>query len=246
MIRSTEYGEGNVIISLYTGEYGKVGVMVRGAKKSKSRHAAVTQLYTYGEYVYYKGNNSSLGTLNHADLINAYQRVRSELLSSAYAAYFAELVDRLVQDGEASAGIFHQLQAALEALNESKDPQVVAHLLEMKLFQHAGIAPVLNACVSCGREGHERESAAWSAALGGLLCDQCGFGALDRTAIPAAVLKCMRLFERTDLRRLGAVQLKPQTKKALKQVIRAWMDTHADIRFKSRAVLDQVEALYDS
>lgn len=43
VIRTTDYGETNKITTLYTREWGKVGVMARGAKKTNSRLSAVTQ-----------------------------------------------------------------------------------------------------------------------------------------------------------------------------------------------------------
>ncbi|MDQ0876910.1 DNA repair protein RecO [Paenibacillus sp. V4I3] len=58
VLRSMDYGEGNKIISLFTPELGKVGVMARGAKKVKSRHAAVTQLFTYGDFVFFTTKGS--------------------------------------------------------------------------------------------------------------------------------------------------------------------------------------------
>lgn len=51
VIRSMDYGEGNAIITLCTENAGKVGVLVRGAK-SKSRHAALIQPFTLGQYVF--------------------------------------------------------------------------------------------------------------------------------------------------------------------------------------------------
>ena len=39
VIRSMDYGENNKIITVYTNTNGKVGIVVRGAKKAKSRMA---------------------------------------------------------------------------------------------------------------------------------------------------------------------------------------------------------------
>ena len=48
ILRTTDYGETNKIVSLFTRELGKYGVMAKGAKKTKSRLAAITQPFTYG------------------------------------------------------------------------------------------------------------------------------------------------------------------------------------------------------
>ncbi|MCI3919707.1 DNA repair protein RecO [Paenibacillus sp. TRM 82003] len=244
VIRSVAYGEGNLIVTLFTGDYGKVGVMVRGAKKTKSRHAAVTQLYTYGEYVYYQSNTGSLGTLNNAELLNAFPGIRGDLRCSAYAAYFAELTDRLVPDGEASSFLFEQLRGAMEALAAGKDPQVVAALYELKLFHFAGVSPIVNECAGCGAAPSPNEPLSWSPRGGGLVCARCGPRAQDRLPLPAGAAKLLPLLQRADLRAVGDIRVKPETKSALKSALRAWMDHHADARLKTRSVLEQIEAVY--
>jgi len=245
VIRSVDYGEGNVIVTLFAGDHGKIGVMVRGAKKPKSRHAAVTQLYTYGEYVVFQSSAGSLATLNQGELLDAFGGIRSDLRRSAYAAYFCELTDRLVPDGEASSYLFEQLKAALEALSSGKDSQIVAFLLELKLFQFAGVSPVVEACAHCGRTPEPDEPLGWSAAAGGLLCARCAGGYADRLPLPAPAAKLLPVLQRADLRRIGDVSVKPATKQALKQALRLWMDRHADVRLKTRSVLEQIESVYD-
>ncbi len=58
VLRTTDYGETNKIVTLYTREWGKIGVMARGAKKPKSRLSAITQPFTYGYFLMQKGNGS--------------------------------------------------------------------------------------------------------------------------------------------------------------------------------------------
>ncbi|TLS50351.1 DNA repair protein RecO [Paenibacillus antri] len=244
VIRSVEYGEGNLIVTLMTGEFGKVGVMVRGAKKTRSRHAAVTQLYTYGEYVYYKSNTGTLGTLNHAELLDAFSGIRGDLRRSAYAAYFAEVTDRLVPDGEASAFLYEQLKAAYEALSGGKEPAVVGAMLELKLFAFSGVSPITQECAECGRSPEPQEAAFWSPAAGGLVCVSCAGAFADRTPLAPGVRKLLPVLQRADLRRLGDVNVKPRTRADLKQTMRRWFETHADVRLRTRAVLDQIEAVY--
>lgn len=98
VIRSMDYGEGNKIITLCTESGGKVGVLVRGAKKPKSRHAALVQPFTYGQYVYFR--NTGLGTLNAGEIVESYHELREDLVKASYASYACELLDRVLQDEE--------------------------------------------------------------------------------------------------------------------------------------------------
>ncbi|GJM83547.1 hypothetical protein HMSSN139_60430 [Paenibacillus sp. HMSSN-139] len=55
------------------------------------------------------------------------------------------------------------------------------------------------------------------------------------------VLKLLTLFEKMDLRRLGNVEVKEETKQELKTVMRAFMDMQLGLKLKSRHFLDQLD-----
>ncbi|MBO2943250.1 DNA repair protein RecO [Paenibacillus sp. F411] len=239
VIRSMDYGEGNKIITLCTEVAGKVGVLVRGAKKVKSRHAALTQLFTYGEYVYFR-NGTGLATLNAGELIESHHKLRADLIKAAYSSYACELLDRVLQDDETGAFWFHQLKACLSALEEDKDPQVILNLYEMKILQAAGYGPELSVCISCGNERKD-EDLLLSPTLGGVICRYCKH--LDPPAMPIAprTLRVLRLFAQLDLRRLGSIDIKEETKAELKEAMRAFMDIQLGLKLKSRGFLDQMD-----
>lgn len=237
VLRSMDYGEGNKIISLFTPELGKVSIMARGAKKIKSRHAAVTQLFTYGDFVFYK-QQGHMGTLNSADIIDAHQLLREDLHMSAYSAYLAEMTDRMLGDEEGSAYLFEQLRAGLTAIEEQKDMQIVIHLFEMKMLELAGYLPVTDRCVSCGSD---TSLTLFSPDMGGILCSRCKHKDSNCIEIAESALKLLRLFARMDIRRLGTIQVKEQTKVQLKQCMRAYMDTHIGINWKTRGFIEQME-----
>jgi DNA repair protein RecO (recombination protein O) len=237
VLRSTDYGEGNKIISLLTAELGKVSVMARGAKKSKSRHAAVTQVFTLADFVFFK-QKGHMGTLNHADIIEGHHALREDLSKSAYSAYLVEMTDRMLGDEEGSAYIFGQLKAGLSAIEDNKDMQIVIHLYEMKMFELAGYLPVTSSCVSCGAEA---DLVSFSPSMGGVLCIRCKHK--DPVSIPVSegTLKLLKLFPVMDMNRLGAVQVKTETKEQLKASMKAYMDTHIGINWKSRGFIEQMD-----
>ncbi|MGL6247528.1 MAG: DNA repair protein RecO, partial [Culicoidibacterales bacterium] len=48
--RRTDFKEHDEIVSIFTRELGRVPLMVRGVKRANSRHKALTQLFTYGDF----------------------------------------------------------------------------------------------------------------------------------------------------------------------------------------------------
>ncbi len=240
VIRSTDYGEGNKIITLLTPTYGKQGIVVRGAKKLKSRYGSLAQLFTYGDFSYYK--TGTLGTLNSGEIIESFRELREGLEGPAYAAYAAELTDRAINDDEAAAHLFYQLKACQTALAGGKDPQIVVRAYEMKVVNAAGYAPMLDECVNCGRqEGPFR----FSSAAGGALCYSCKHKDPTALELEETVWKLLRVFSALDLRRLGNIAVRESSKRQLQLVLRRWMDVHLNLNLKSRNFLDQWEKYGD-
>ncbi|MBD2844443.1 DNA repair protein RecO [Paenibacillus sp. IB182496] len=237
VIRSVDYGEANKIVTLLTNTHGKIGVVIRGAKKPRSRHGSLGQLFTHGDYSFYR-KGEGLGTLNHGEVLEANQRLREQLDMTAYASYAVELADRATQDNEASGAMFNQLNACLQAIQAGKDPQVTAHLFEMKVLELAGYAPELEQCLSCGG-GEGPFVLSWRS--GGVLCRRCRQGDPEHLAVPESVLKLLRLFRGMDMRRLGNVQVSPDTKRALREAMRRLTDAHLGLQLKSRAFLEQLD-----
>lgn len=240
IIRSIDYGESSKVITLFSREHGKVGIMARGAKKPKSRLAAVSQLFTHGYYLCKTGAGSGMPDLSQGDILESYRELRQDILRTAYAAYFAELLDRLTHEREANPFLFQLLLLTFRYLDEGKDPEILARIFESKMLIVAGIRPQLQACCNCGRE---EEPYKISVTQGGLLCPQCQASDPYAIAVATGTWKLLRLFQLFDLERLGEIEVKAATRSQLRHVLRSFIDEHLDLRLKSRSFLDQVEKL---
>ncbi|ETT29269.1 DNA repair protein RecO [Paenibacillus sp. SZ31] len=238
VIRSMDYGEGNKIITLCTESGGKVGVLVRGAKKPKSRHAALVQPFTFGQYVYFR--NTGLGTLNAGEIVESYHELREDLVKASYASYACELLDRVLQDEETGTFWFKQLKACLQALKEEKDPVVITSLYEMKILQASGYGPQFDECISCNQERPD-EQLFISPRLGGVLCRACKHFDPPAMSVSPKALKLLRLFAQLDLQRLGNISVSESTRDEIKKLMRAFMDHQLGLNLKSRSFLDQME-----
>ncbi len=233
VLKAMDYGESDKIITLFTRELGKVAIIVRGARKANSRLNVVTQVFTHGTYIYFRGRNANLGTLNQGEVLQHFATIYSDLDKTAYAAYLVELVERVLESDQTNEVLYDQLLAALEQMAAGKDTEVVARIFEMLLFRILGYLPGLAACAVCS---DKRDLVAFSVSRGGLVCSLH----LDPTGIvlSANTVKLLRVFAEMDLRRLGEVSLRDETREELRKVTEAFCDQYIDVRLKSRGYLD--------
>lgn len=237
IIRSREYGEGNKIITLFSSEAGKITVMARGAKKPKSRLSSISELFTYGMYLFQQSTSTGMGTLSQGEIIQSFRDLRQDLSKTAYAAYFAELVDKIVEDRERNPFLFHMLLTVYKYLDEGIDAEILARLFEIKILIVGGYRPEVNQCVSCS--GIEKINS-FSVKEGGFLCEQCKEQDPQRYLLQPATIKLLRLLYHFDLERLGNISVKPETRAELKKILWLFMDHHTPLRLKSRNFLEQM------
>jgi DNA repair protein RecO (recombination protein O) len=238
VIRTVDYGESNKVLTIYTKEFGKMGVMARGAKKTKSRLSSVAQLFTCAYFLIQKG--SGLGSLNQAEIIKSYRSVKQDIFKTAYAAYVVELLDKSTDEGKPSPALYEFLNLTLTYLDEGIDPDVLRAIFEMKMLRLQGVGPTVDRCANCGRQ---EGNFSFSIAEGGYLCEQCRFIDPNALNLTPHTARLLHVFYHIDLARLGEVSIKTETKQTIKLILSTYMEEYTGIRLKSKRFLDQLESL---
>lgn len=241
VIRTTQYGETNKIVTLYTREWGKVGVMARGAKKPKSRLASITQPFTYGYFLIQK--TSGIGGLEQGEAISSMRGIKEDIFKTAYAAYILELLDKAVDNQQPNPFLFELALQVLQFINDEEELEIITYIFEMKMLNVFGLYPKLDGCTICSNtEG----KFAFSIREGGFLCHRCFEKDPYALKISNSTVKLLRLFYYFDLNRLGKISVKEETKKELKKVISTYYDEYSGLQLKTKRFLNQMDSLKDS
>ncbi|WP_164668579.1 DNA repair protein RecO [Virgibacillus doumboii] len=238
VIKTQDYSESHKIVTLYSNKLGKISALARGAKKPKSRMAAVTQPFILGEFFVYV--NSGLSTIQQGDVIDSLRFIREDIIKTAYAAYVVELTDKLTDSRIPNKYLFDQLYQTLCWIGEHNEADIPIMMFELKLFATAGFAPGLDRCVNCGN----KESAfSFSIAEGGLICSRCKQIDPESIVLPDKIAKLLNIFANIELERIGTISVKPENKKLLRQLIDAYYDQYGGYFLKSKRFLDQMDKL---
>ncbi len=240
VLRTVDYGESHIIVHLLTKEAGRMAFMARGAKKPKSQLASSAQLFIHGTYLYKGSGGKGIKTLIQAEVEQSFRSIRSDILKTAYATYMMELMEKLIDENSSNPALFRLLHEMLLRMEEGKDPEVLVRMFDLKMTDVAGIRPELDACTSCGRtEGTFH----FSVSGAGFLCDQCFHKDPYRLRISKKTVQLLRTLYYVDLRRLGSIELKQETKQELKWVLESYYDTYSGVFLKSKRFLEQMERL---
>ena len=198
VLRHSDFGEADRLLTLYTREHGKVRAIVKGARKIASRKAGHLEPFTRVKLQLAKGRDLLIVT--QAETIDAYPSLREDLTLTGYAAYVLELLDRFVPDEEtALPSLFRLLTETLSRLATDSIPWLTIRSYEMRLLDLLGFRPRLFECANCETE-ILAEDQFFSAALGGAICPRCGQGLPGLCPISMDALKYLRHFQRSGYR----------------------------------------------
>lgn len=240
MLRRVDYAEADRVLTVLTREHGKVGVMARGVRKSGSRMASITDLFTASRMQLATGRGQ-LVVLTQAQAAGPGPRL-DDPRRAACAALVAELADRVLEgDHPLEEGIFDLVASALAACGDiDRDPRAGIAWFARRMIDRLGYAPELAVCASCGAELEERPHA-FSAAGGGLLCPRCAPGDPGAVICDVPVIKVMRVIAAGDHGLFSRLRLSEPVLRTLELVVERELAMHLDRRLRSLDVLRSLE-----
>ncbi|MET3699276.1 DNA replication and repair protein RecO [Bacillus oleivorans] len=239
VLKTTDYGETNKIVTLLTKNWGKIGVMARGAKKPNSKLSSCSQIFTIGSYLFQL--NRGLGMLHQGETIQSMRGLREDIYLTAFAAYIVELAEKGTDERKPIPKLYEQLALSLQYLQEAYDPDIIKTIFEIKMLPILGLKPVFHECVHCkAKEG----IFSFSVRENGFLCHRCFEIDPYRIPISPSTTRLLSQFARINLEQIGSIQVKDQTKKELDVVMEQYYDTYSGLFLKSKGVLKQIKQVW--
>ena len=205
VLKRSDFGEADRLLTIFTKDRGKVKAIAKGARKPQSRKTGHIELFMRSNFLFAEGKD--LHVLTQAEMIEAYNPLREDLVKTTYAAYGVEMLDRFMQEEERQAEMYHLLANVLGWFGEHDDILLAARYYELQLLSLAGFRPQLFYCVVSG-DTIKEEDQFFSADLGGLISP--GNETADRRAktISAVAVKVLRYLQTRQWKTVKALKLK--------------------------------------
>ena len=176
LIRRLDYGDSDLILTFLTKTHGKISVIAKYAKKSVKRFGGILELFYMLELVIRPGKGSKPAILQTASLVRPFEKIRSHVLHTAYASYWAELINLFLEDRASQDDIYFLFVYSLEHLNQKTLPADVLHILfQMRFLLISGFQPNFLSCNCCKKKldyisGH---TCYFDPKIGAIICPSC-------------------------------------------------------------------------
>jgi len=144
ILRRTDYGEADRIISLLTPQHGKLSLVAKGVRKVKSKLAGGIELFSVSQLSYLQPRTGSgLGTLVSARLEKHYDRIVKDIDRTMLGYDLIKQLDKATEDNP-EPEYFQLLQQAFEALNDASiDRKLIKLWFDAQLLRLSGHTPNL-------------------------------------------------------------------------------------------------------
>jgi DNA repair protein RecO (recombination protein O) len=220
VLRHTDWGEADRLLTLFTLEIGKVRAVGKGLRKMRSRKAGHLEPFTRVKLLLARGRDILIVT--QAETIDAYMPLREDLKLLGYTSYIVELLDRFTYEEGENRKLYHLLTDTLRRLSTGSDPLVTIHYYEIRLLDITGYRPMLFQCANCGEEILPQDQF-FSAGQGGVLCPRCGEKFLEARTISMGTLKYLRHFQRSSFQEAARALLPPDVRQEMENLMQYYL-----------------------
>ena len=132
VLRSLRYGEADRILHVYTLDRGRLSLIAKGVRRSKSRFGGRLEPYFRLRLVLYQGR-SDLLTVTSAETLDGHPRLREHAGALDGASRACDAVARLFGEGEPHSGVYHLLANQLALLDADPARAALANALAFRL-----------------------------------------------------------------------------------------------------------------
>ncbi|MDT8715323.1 DNA repair protein RecO [Clostridium sp. 19966] len=214
VIKVRDYGENDKIVTIFTDKLGKINVIARGAKRSKSKFLSVTLPFCFGQYMVYRGKG--MYNLNEGSIINSFQEFLNDLDSLTYASYICELIDISMIEEESNRELFKILVTTLYLLkSKALDNELLLRAYEVNVLRNTGYGLNLNYCSLCRKKINSSNYI--SLQYYGGICDDCnksgGFG------ISRVTYNLLKFLNSTPMDKIYRLNISEEAKLELKKTL---------------------------
>ena len=132
ILKKTPYKENDMILHIYSHEYGKMSVMARGIRKMTSKNARGCQEMMLSELTI--ALKKGMSTLIKATPLDYFRHIEENLESEIVGQYILEYFYRYVEDNQPLEKEYRMLYEALHALDLGYPPLLVYLLFQSNLL----------------------------------------------------------------------------------------------------------------
>ena len=231
ILKTTPYKENDMILHVYTREYGKIGIIARGVRKMTSKNARATQQMMLSEFTIHL--KKGLSVLMKASPLDYLRHIEENLESEIVANYILEYFYRYIEENNPIEKEFDILYDSLKKLDQGYPPLLVYLLFNVFILDHNGVSLDVDGCVICGSP----KVVSISLTDGGFLCEE---HLSNHTVFDKAVLKGFRHIHKIPLEHIDQLHLSNEVIRQLIPLMEQFIEEYTGVILKTSTFIQKI------
>lgn len=236
VVREVKAGECDKILTVVTEDLGKISVSARGVRRNRNRYSAGTQVFSYCDWVLYKGKNTYI--LNTCDIITSFYQIREDMTLLTYAAHMLHLINDITYENQPAKEPLMVLMHALNSLlHKERTPELIIRVYALKMIQLMGFEPYVSGCCCCKTK--EINDIYFSFEHCGFVCEECR-KTNDSIPIKIGVVKALIYVLCASAREAFAFELSPEVLQNFIEVVDRYIDERLEKKYSKMTFLQEL------
>jgi DNA repair protein RecO (recombination protein O) len=208
------------MLTMLTPNLGKISCSAKGAKRAKSQLLGATQLFTFGEYMLFKGSDTY--TINSCETIEMFYNIRTDLDKLMYASHINKIINDVTTENQNSFHILKLFLNTLYAISETnKNLDFIVSVFKMRLMKILGFAPNVEECVLCKSKENLNS---FSFKDNGFKCEECSKQEAGAFGVSQATKNAIIYSTKADAKKIFSFNLSENSLKEFEIVSRLYLN----------------------
>ena len=119
ILKNLNFKESSIISRIFTYEYGKISIIVKGARKSKNNIVSIIESGNIVNCTFYNGK-SSLKTIKDISCKKAHHKTRSDLLRYYFSMAIISILDKSIHEHQELKNLYNLSVYSLDGINKKQ------------------------------------------------------------------------------------------------------------------------------
>lgn len=230
IIKQSDYGEGNRMLTVFTEKFGIIKAAVYGVKRANSRRSAASQFLSWSEFVLYFGKGE-IASVNSVTSLESFFPIQENLEKLALSSYLAEITYFAQAQNVPNPSLLKLLLNTLFVLAYRDISLLKAKTVyELRLVADMGYMPIITGCSACGKDNSVEF---FSCECGGGICRECHTNNRDDIEISRAVVHALYYIFSADEKKVFSFKASDEVIKKLNIVSEKYLEKITEKCFSS-------------
>jgi len=242
IISRTDFGESDLIITLFSWRRGRISAICKGAKRSRRRFPGTLEPFSLVSFEGFSRSPLTLTRIDECRLIEPFTAIQENLRSYFCGSYFLEIIYRCCAEGQANPALFGMLRDLFSFL--ATTPQIRnfncrIRLFELQIITLLGFRPELSGCLDCGQTFDRSRQLYFAPQTGGLVCNNCTPKHPSAFEVSRGTVNLLNQAHRLDNKMRNQLNFTPQVEAESARLCRALLRWHSGQVFKSLSIMER-------